>query len=269
MLLTRFLTALALLPLVVGAILYLPTSAVAAVAGAVLAVGAWEWGRLLRLRAASWRVAYAGLVVAVFPLLWWIPEIARGISGAAVAWWPAAVIWIVRFPRGWEATLGRPFAAAALGILILAGALSALIDVHARSQGPFLLLLLFVVIWAADTGAYFAGRFRGRHKLAPRISPGKTREGAVGGVVAATAAAMLGGWWLGEEGLRLAGWLALGATVAVISIAGDLVISMFKRSAGVKDTGAVFPGHGGVLDRLDSLFAAAPIYALGLVLLMS
>lgn len=271
MLLTRVLTALILLPLVVGGILFLPTTAVAALAAGVLLVGVWEWGLLLRFTALPARAAYAAAGAAALAVAWWSagqgPAVAA-LLAAAVVWWLAAVGWVYRFPRGWEGTLGRWPVAALLGLLLLTATLLALLRIHSRDQGPVLLLLLFVLIWVADTGAYFAGRIGGRHKLVRRVSPGKSWEGAVGGVVLATLAAAAGALWLGYAGTDLVGWLALGAAVAAISIVGDLTISMFKRSAGVKDAGSIFPGHGGVLDRLDSLLAAAPVYAVGLFVLL-
>lgn len=269
MLLTRVLTAIALLPLVVAAILWLPTDAIAVLAGAAFAIGAWEWGRLLGFRTRPGRAVCAAIAVAGFAGLWWLPAqhpLPRGLAAAAVLWWLCVIFWIMRFPRGWEATLGRRPLAAALGVVVLGATFLAVLTVHGRADGPALLLLLFVLTWAADTGAYFSGRFLGRHKLAPRVSPGKTWEGAAGGVALATVAAALGGWWLGDGGTPAA-WALLGAVVAAISILGDLTISMFKRSAGLKDAGHLFPGHGGILDRLDSLLAAAPVYAAGLALL--
>lgn len=271
MLLTRILTALILLPLVTGGILFLPTAGVGALAAGVLLVGAWEWGRFLQVAGGAARWMYTLAAAAVLAVVGWMAQdvrLAAALLAAAVLWWLAAVVWIRFFPRGWEMTLGRRPAAALLGFLVLAATLLALIQIHARERGPALLLLLFVLIWAADTGAYFAGRLWGRHKLARRVSPGKTWEGAVGGIVLATAAATAGACWLAYPGAPWAGWLALGAAVAIISIVGDLTISMFKRCAGVKDAGNIFPGHGGVLDRLDSLLAAAPVYAVGLAFLL-
>ncbi|MDX1496662.1 MAG: phosphatidate cytidylyltransferase, partial [Salinisphaeraceae bacterium] len=130
------------------------------------------------------------------------------------------------------------------------------------------LLGLLVIIWAADTGAYFAGRAFGKNKLAPKVSPGKTWEGVAGGLACSALMAWLGGWYVFQlAGLAAAGFVVLGLAVAGISVVGDLSESMFKRHAGVKDSGQIFPGHGGMLDRLDSLTAAAPCYLLGLLLL--
>jgi phosphatidate cytidylyltransferase len=130
-------------------------------------------------------------------------------------------------------------------------------------DGQLLLLYLLVLIAAADIGAYFGGRTLGRRKLAPRVSPNKTWEGFWSGVLAAGCAAAVGGWLLERP---LLPWLAVCIGVALISVVGDLVESMFKRQVGLKDSSALLPGHGGVLDRLDSLSAAAPMFLLGLLL---
>lgn len=270
MLRTRILTAVVVLPLAVAGILWLPTAAVAAVLAALLAVGAWEWARLASLTSV---IARRGFVVAglvVFALLWYPPvraATAWAVLLLAVLWWLAAVVLVARFPRGWDLSVGVPAVAAALGLLVLAAPYVGLVTLHAGSQGAALMLLMFVLIWAADTGAYFAGRAWGRHKLAPRVSPGKTREGAIGGIALALLAAAIGGWLLEFHGLRLAAFVLLGGVTAAVSIVGDLAISMFKRQAGVKDSGTLFPGHGGVLDRLDSMLAAAPVFVLGLALI--
>jgi len=131
-------------------------------------------------------------------------------------------------------------------------------------QGRLLLLFLLVLIAAADVGAYFGGRSLGRHKLAPRVSPNKTWEGLVAGLLGAAAAAVAGAALFEQPVLP---WLALCVLVALVSVVGDLVESMFKRRAGLKDSGALLPGHGGVLDRIDSHVAAAPVFLLGLQVL--
>ena len=124
-----------------------------------------------------------------------------------------------------------------------------------------MLLFALLIVWVADTGAYFAGRFLGRVKLAPDISPGKTWEGVIGGLVSVVLLTLLRTTWA-ETDLMV--FIPFCLAVASISIVGDLTVSMFKRTAGVKDSGTLFPGHGGVLDRIDSVSAAAPLFALGL-----
>lgn len=269
MLATRVATALVVVPVVVGGILLLPTPPVALIFAALMLLGAWEWARLLGLPAAP-RAGYTLLFAVTVVVLWFLSPLAAGTGAAVLAialgciWWLAAVRWLLRFPHGWDDSIGRPAVGAALGLVVLCAPLAAVRYLHASDQGPALLLLFFVLVWGADTGAYFAGRGLGRHKLAPRISPGKTREGALGGIVTALLMAAAGAGLLGYGGARFAAFVVLGGWVAVISIVGDLTLSMFKRHAGLKDSGTLFPGHGGVLDRLDSVVAAAPWFVAGL-----
>ncbi len=133
--------------------------------------------------------------------------------------------------------------------------------------GEWWILLLLLTIWASDVGAYFSGRAIGGAKLAPRISPGKTRAGFIGGVICAAAVAVAAGLAMPEIDASLAQLAILGATTAVVSVGGDLFISMHKRIVGLKDSGRLFPGHGGVLDRLDSLLAGAPFFVLAKLLM--
>ena len=129
---------------------------------------------------------------------------------------------------------------------------------------PWLLLYAFSLVWAADTFAYFAGHQFGRHKLAPSVSPGKTIEGVAGGLIGAIALATatgIAGWKV--EGVALLAWLALAGISVLVSVLGDLLESKFKRLAGVKDSGALLPGHGGVCDRVDAMSAGLPVFALG------
>jgi phosphatidate cytidylyltransferase len=124
-----------------------------------------------------------------------------------------------------------------------------------------------LIVWSADIGAYFSGRAFGKRKLAPQISPGKTWAGAYGALAAGTLIAVIGGWLLDVRGASLAGLAVLACLTVAASIVGDLVESLMKRHAKVKDSGSIFPGHGGLLDRLDSVFAALPVFAAGLWLL--
>jgi phosphatidate cytidylyltransferase len=128
------------------------------------------------------------------------------------------------------------------------------------TASPELLLFALLIVWVADSGAFFAGKFIGRVKLAPDISPGKTWEGVIGGLAAVVALTLLRTTWADTD---LAVFIPFCLAVASLSVVGDLTVSMFKRTAGLKDSGSLFPGHGGVLDRIDSISAAAPLFALG------
>ncbi|HET7312848.1 phosphatidate cytidylyltransferase [Salinisphaera sp.] len=273
MLATRVLTAAVALPLTVLAILFLPALGLAAAVGVLMLAAAWEWGALARLDAGG-RIGFvlvAGLVMAIALGLrdaGGPASTAAVILGLAALFWVAAVRLVLRFPAEWNATLGRRPLALIVGLVVLVAPVLAVAYVDQADEGPLLVLLLCVMIWGADTGAYAAGRTLGRHKLAPRVSPGKTVEGAIGGLVAAMIVGALGALVLGLDGWRTLGMALLGGWIAAISIVGDLTLSMFKRSAGVKDSGRFFPGHGGVLDRLDSMLAAAPWFVIGLYIVL-
>ncbi len=270
MLLSRVVTALVLLPLVVAGMLWLPTFGVALVVGGFFLVGAWEWGLLTRISSVPARLLLVLITGLTLGLLWWQRDIAtNAVIYLALLWWILAAYLVVRFPSGWDVSVGSTALTGALGLLLLAAPFAALVQLHDRVLGPQLMLYLLVLIWAADTGAYFAGRALGKHKLAPQVSPGKTWEGAIGGVLLTLAAAALGAWWFDYTGIPALLFVLLGGVTALFSVIGDLTISMFKRQAGVKDAGRIFPGHGGILDRLDSLLAAAPTFALGYALFIA
>lgn len=268
---TRIATAAVLVPLVVAGIIGLPSWCVALIFAAVMAVGAWEWARLLGWATPVARGVYTVLYAVLAAVFGWLGHAAADLGtapgwliGAACLWWLIVVYWLLRFPAAWDASIGRPRVGATVGLVALCAAVVAVPAIHSAPGGAGLLLVFFVLIWSADTGAYFAGRALGRHQLAPAISPGKTCEGAIGGIVAALIVAAAGASLLGYGGARFAAFVLLGIWVAVVSIIGDLALSMFKRHAGLKDSGTLFPGHGGVLDRLDSVLAAVPWFALGL-----
>ena len=253
----RFLTAIGLVPAVAVIVLALPAVAFQAALLLVVAGGAWEWSRLAGLSPAPAYAAAATGSLAV--VLGSGGALGEGFAWVGVAWWLAAFVAVVRF-RGPARAPARP-ARALAGWLVLVPAGAALAEVHARPDGPALAMTLLAVVWAADTGAWFTGRRFGRTRLAPRVSPGKTWEGVAGGVAAAAAAGAAAAWWLGLPlpDLLLAAVLASGA-----SVVGDLYESLCKRRAGVKDSGRLLPGHGGLLDRIDGLTAAAPVYAVAM-----
>ena len=260
MLKLRILTALVLIPLVLALIFYAPGWLFASVLALLALAGAWEWAALAgftdRLRRALC-VLGCSLLMAVLCFLNQqlpYPQVLVLLCLSALAWWLLSALWVAF----WHMELGRPLKLVC-GLLTLLPSLAAVVALRAVS--PLGLLMLLLVVWAADIGAYFTGRAFGRHKLAPLVSPGKTWEGLVGGLVAAVLVAVVGGTWLPVSRMP---FILICMFVCLFSVVGDLSESLFKRQAGVKDSGVLFPGHGGVLDRVDSLTAAAPVYWLGL-----
>jgi phosphatidate cytidylyltransferase len=227
--------------------------------GLVFTIGAWEWAGFGALRHALARASYTLIVALLLLLSWrWTETLAHLIIllGVACAWWVIALFWLTLAP-----TRHRPTVTLICGLLVLVPAFLALARLQISARGPLLVLWLVLMVCAADIGAYFAGRALGRRKLAPRVSPGKTVEGAAGGLAMALLVAWGGAVYFGLPTLAV---LAFGSGVGIFSIVGDLTESMFKRAASLKDSGTLLPGHGGLLDRLDSVTAAAPWYALGL-----
>lgn len=264
----RVLTALVLIPLVTLATLALPTSWFSVCIAVLALLGAWEWAGLSGWRSLAQRLAYcASLGVVLVGVQWTMatPSGAWLVLAAALVWWLVALAWVVRLQQGMPiAALRSPLVCLLGGWLTLAPAWGALTYLHSgTTRGPVLVLFLLVLIWTADSAAYFVGRRYGRHRLASRVSPGKSVEGVAGGMLAVAALAALAAP-LGGVQAPLA-FVALSVLTVLTSVLGDLAESAFKRHAGVKDSGNLVPGHGGVLDRIDSLTAAAPLFALGWV----
>ena len=263
MLRTRILTAAVLAcVLLAGLFLLSPPWAVLAF-GAVFTIGAWEWGVFGALRGMAPRLLYAAGVALMLLLAWrWSAASAHLLLllGAACAWWAVALIWLVLAP-----SRHRPILVLICGLPVLVPPFIALarleVTTRGTAHGPQIVLWLVVLVIAADVGAYFAGHTWGRRKLAPRVSPGKTVEGALGGLLMVALVALAGALYFGLPPLTV---VVFGCAVGIFSVIGDLTESMFKRAAGLKDSGALLPGHGGLLDRIDSVTAAAPLYALGL-----
>jgi len=262
----RVLTALVLASAVVALILRFDAEVFAAVIGAFIVLAAREWAALSGIRSPErcWAIAVvmALLLVGLFTLL--TPAVQFILGYLGLFWWVSALFWL-RHPE-WG-RIGTPVWAAgklALGLVVLIPAWVALVSLHAvPGLGPWLVLYLFTLIWVADIGAYFVGRSLGQRPLAPRVSPGKTVEGVLGAIGLSLAWALAGGWLFDFSGRGLAAFTVLGVMVATISVVGDLVESIMKRQAGMKDSGKLLPGHGGVLDRIDSLAAAAPAFFIG------
>lgn len=265
MLIQRIITAIILGPVAVAAILFLPTPVVAPLLGLLLLGALFEWARLIGFGAAG-RAAYVLAGAALMAVLWLLREHGplHVALGAGVLWWAVSPLWLKNFNFGATATDASTLLKAIAGMLVVVPAWAAAMLLHAiPDQGPWWVLLVLLLVWCADTGAYFAGRSFGKAKLAPRISPGKTWAGVYGGLLASAAGAAGGGWLLGLRGAELALLVGLAVIAVIFSIVGDLFESLIKRHAGAKDSGTIFPGHGGIFDRLDSFFAALPVFTAG------
>jgi phosphatidate cytidylyltransferase len=262
MLKTRVLTGLVLGALLLAGLFLLPPRWAVGFWGVIFLIGAWEWAGFGAARALAARAAYTlGIAVLLIATWKWTEQRANLLTlfGAAVAWWLLALVWLLAAP-----SRHKPWLTLLCGLPVLIPACVALARLQTAdglARGPVIVLWLASMVCAADVGAYFAGRSFGRHKLAPRVSPGKTWEGAAGGLAAVALVAWGGAL---HFGLPILAAIAFGLCVATVSVIGDLTESMFKRAAALKDSGAILPGHGGMLDRLDSVTAAAPLYALGL-----
>ncbi len=251
----RIITAIVALA-ALGVLLFLmPPIAVSVAIALLLLAGAWEWSGFLAAPSNAMRITYVVMIGAlIFAMLTVLAPHTETILMASLAWWAIALLWTFFFPTPIPQAV-RWLA----GVLVLVPLYSALMLLYAA--GPTILLFALLVVWVADSGAFAAGKMFGRVKLAPEISPGKTWEGVIGGLLAV---ALLIGLRSFKVETNFAVLLPFCLGVAALSVVGDLTVSMFKRTAGVKDSGTMFPGHGGVLDRIDSVAAAAPLFALGL-----
>lgn len=269
---TRLLAALFMTPIAIAAVLLLPTPWLVALAAVLFLAGLWEWLRLAEIDDTLHRTVLLVANLAMMVAIVWASRSSSGYSYVlfqiavviGVIWWLLALLWLQHYDFASDHdTHARAFKLAA-GTLSVIPAWAALALIHASEpNGHRWLLLALLVIWAADTGAYFAGRYFGKHKLSPRISPNKTIEGLVGGAVASLLVAMVGAPLAGATLAQLP-WVALVVVVTVgFSVVGDLFESLLKRHVGAKDSGDLIPGHGGILDRIDSVLAALPVFALG------
>jgi phosphatidate cytidylyltransferase len=270
MLLQRTLTALLLAPLVILLILLAPAGLFAAIVAVAFLVAMWEWTRLSGLKQTAPRAVLLALTAVIFALCWYARD---GMAwpvliGIGVSWWVVVCQWLRHFAFGAAPTRENCLMKLGAGMLVIVPAWVAAVTIHGASdRGNWWTLLALLIVWAADIGAYFSGRQFGRRKLAPTISPGKTWAGVYGAFIAGAIVAGVGGILLGVTGGKLIGLLVLSVFVVVASIVGDLLESLMKRHAAVKDSGNLFPGHGGMLDRMDSVFAALPVFAAGMLLI--
>ena len=269
---TRLLAALFMTPLAIAAVLLLGTPWLVALTAVIFLAGLWEWFRLAEIDDTLHRSVLLVANLAMMVAIVWASRSSTGFSFVlfqlasvvGVAWWLLAMLWLKHYEFASDHdTHARMFKLAA-GTLAVIPAWCALALIHgSQPNGHRWLLLALMVIWAADSGAYFAGRHFGKHKLSPRISPNKTVEGFIGGMVASILIALIGAPIAGASIAQLPA-VALVVVVTVgFSVVGDLYESLLKRHVGAKDSGDLIPGHGGILDRIDSVLAALPVFALG------
>lgn len=285
MLKQRIITAAILAPIAIAAIFYLSLPWLAAALLVVMAIGAWEWGPLMGFDNKRRRIAFVLGISAAIIALWFVlpPEqiwlasegqektlnpIATWVLSIASIWWLFTIILIFNYPKFSNFWANHRSVRGIFGLFILVPTWLAFLvlrsaDYHADEfHGTRLLLLLFVLVWSADIGAYFAGKRFGKRKLMPNVSPGKTLEGFFGGNISAAVGMVIMGLIFNWHGGQIMMAVALALLISTVSVLGDLTESMLKRQAGVKDSGSILPGHGGVLDRIDSLTATAPVFAL-------
>jgi phosphatidate cytidylyltransferase len=270
---TRIIAALVMAPLAIAAILLLPTPWLVALVALVFLMGMWEWFKLAEIDDTLSRTILLVANLVLMVLLVWASAgsmvLFQIVTLIGAAWWCAALLWLrfFNFASDHE-TYARVFKLAA-GTLAILPAWCALGLIHASEpNGHRWLLAALSVVWAADSGAYFAGRqFGGRwfgsRKLAPRISPNKTLEGLLGGLAAGVVAGLGFAWLAGLTLPQVPAFVLVAIAAVLFSVVGDLFESLLKRHVGAKDSGNMIPGHGGILDRLDGVLAALPIFAVG------
>ncbi len=256
----RILTAVGLVAILALVLIVLPQDLAVVALGILILVGAWEWALLAGLQGTATRSAYVAVCTAAMVALWHATVLPADFERAMILTmlgWIPLFGWIVIAPHRSASWL-----AAIAGLWALVPTWIALSRLYVQdANGPELVVFVLLLAWAADIGAYFAGRRFGRFRLAPVVSPNKTWEGVLGGLAAGFLVALAGRAWFELPALA---FLSLCIAAVLVSIVGDLLESMFKRQRGLKDSGSLLPGHGGLLDRIDSLTSSVPLLALGL-----
>jgi phosphatidate cytidylyltransferase len=271
----RIITALILVPLVIAALFWLPPSGFAAATLVVCVLAAWEWGQFCGLSSRSqrvWLAVLCGLLLTL--MLVTMPAYQHAIYSLrvslflwlALAWWCLALLMVMSYPNSaalWRDSIVLRVLFGVLTLVPFFWGMVALRQVHYGQDhylGAWWLLYVMLLVWGADSGAYAFGRLFGKHKLAPKVSPGKTLQGLAGGLLTAALISWLFARYVPLH-VEVSVLLSCSILATLASVLGDLTESMFKREAGIKDSGNLIPGHGGILDRIDSLTAAVPVFA--------
>ncbi len=270
MLKQRIATAIVLATLFLAALFGLVPGHFSILMALVVGYAGWEWSALAGFSGLRSRLVYTlGLLILVGLAGWQfdfsdgaaVNNRVRSLLAWACAWWAIALLWVQGYPSS-ALLWGKRWLCAAMGIVVLVPTWVALTTLIHLANGAWLVFSVVVLVALADIGAFFSGRAFGLHKLAPEVSPGKTWEGFAGGILAIVIVAMFYALSGAGEQTRLWAWLLLAVITGLASVVGDLLVSMVKRHRGVKDSGTILPGHGGVLDRVDGLTAALPVFAL-------
>lgn len=287
MLKQRIITALILAPLAILAILFLPVEEFKIAVAGVVALGAYEWAKMSGINGRVSKVAFMALILMICGVLivavdgeavWYQGElnsIYKTILGIAAVWWALSLVMIITYPKYSSAWTQNVPIRAAFGVLTLIPTWVAVISLRNNLYevdpfyGASLIFYVLGIVWAADIGAFFVGVKFGKHKLRPNVSPGKSIEGLIGGVMASLAIIAFAALHYQFEASRMGLHLLIGVITVAVSALGDLNESMFKRCAGIKDSGKLLPGHGGIMDRIDSLTAAFPVFAFCYVVWMA
>ncbi|WP_313686005.1 phosphatidate cytidylyltransferase [Pantoea sp.] len=280
MLKSRLITAFILIPLVIAALFWLPLSGFAITTIIICMLAAWEWGQLAGMATRQqriWLAVLCGLLLAV--MLFTLQPYQRDLHQvqmesslwASLIWWVVALVLVLFYPASaavWRHSRPLRLLFGVLTVIPFFWGMMALRQYHYDTDhfaGAWWLLFVMFLVWGADSGAYMFGRLFGKHKLAPKVSPGKTWEGFLGGLVCSAVIAWLFAM-LAPLTIATSTLIICAVIAALASVLGDLTESMFKREAGIKDSGNLIPGHGGILDRIDSLTAAVPVFACLLLL---
>lgn len=264
----RIATALVLIPLALLGVFKLDQNYFAVCAAALCMIGAYEWGAFCDLKPVFYRILYAVTYLLPFLAIWLYKDDKAFVFSLLLLnliFWLCAFFWMYRYSKSEQPVDLSNMAKLATGYMTIAPMWLALFSI--QSVSPWIIIWLFFIIWGADSGAYFVGRKFGKKKLAEKLSPKKTMEGVYGGVVTSAIIAVVGIYLLKIEVRTIPYWVVLAIITVLFSIAGDLFESMLKRLKGIKDSGSIFPGHGGVMDRIDSLTSAAPLFFFGMLLM--
>jgi phosphatidate cytidylyltransferase len=267
MLKQRIITAAVLIPIVIAVIFLLDTAWFSGLFAVFVAIGAWEWAGLCHLNMA-YRYVYSIFIVLLLAALYWANNSAiyYAVILAGTVYWLLAILLVVLYQKQRNVLPKSVPISLAIGLLLLIPMWTSLTVLKTVSgDGAVLIMFLMVLIWGADTAAYFAGKKWGNRRLASRVSPGKTWEGSLAGIVAGIVIALA--YVIVSHQVLSHALAFIGVSIATVSISiiGDLMESMVKREANIKDSGSILPGHGGVMDRIDSLTAAGPVFVFGIV----